>query len=393
MRTVDVIFDTLSHFVKHDESPPPGIPASVEPDFERRLMRLCEWHSLSPIILESLQRLVQDPGLSEFTFERLKVLSRTVEERQREILPAVESLFRRLRSDGIPFLFMGDILSAFVLYPSPRLRPIGRVDVLVREGDWKKSIDVCRAVGFMRESRDPDFRDGNEALFYYQNLSPCTLLNEKGIVLDLKFRLLALDAPESHNGVWQRGRALAGDDGGATRVSLEDQLFRTCVHLAMSRFERLLLAVDAGLILARHGGELDWTYIEKIARERAFYPAFYFTLETVTNALGLGRLPAGLSRPHLVRQKRFEFLWRPGRLGRLPRKPTRLRRFRFYFLESGIGSDRIRVLSRLLSPRPEWVSAFFGRPCTPWLRLKFVILAFTNRLGRPPSRGEGLRYP
>jgi hypothetical protein len=390
MRAVDVILDTLSHFVRDEESPPPGIPVRVERDFEPTLVALCERHALSSIVLESLQKLALEPEISEFSLGRLKVFSRTIRERNGSVIETVSLLADHLRIEGVPFLIADDVVSALVSYPSPVLRPIERVGILIHERDYRKVVDICSALGFRRGITDPAFRDEKEELFYRQNVCPCTLIDDMGTGLDLICRLLDLGAPEDGERAWDKARSLDRDGVVAMRVSLEDQLLRSCTQLVMSRFEKLLFAVDAGLVAAGYGDEIDWWYIQENAEKKSYYPAFYYAYERVAVAFGLPT-PAGLPNPGKTRKKIFEILWRPGCLGQLPNGTTRFHRIRFYFLENSRWSERLRVFSRLLAPRPEWVSTFFGRPCKPWLRFRFVILAVTNRLGRALGK-EGLRF-
>lgn len=390
MRAVDVILDTLSHFVRDEESPPPGIPVRVEWDFEPTLVALCERHALSSIVLESLEKLALEPAISEFSLGRLKVFSRTIRERNGSVIETMSLLADRLRIEGVPFLLTDDVLSALVSYPSPVLRPIERVGLLIHERDYRKAVDICGALGFKRGITDPDFRDEKEELFYRQNVWPCTLVDQSGTELDLICRLLDLGVPDDREKAWDRARSLDRDGVVAMRLSLEDQLLRSCARLVMSRFEKLLFAVDAGLLAAGYGDELDWWYIHENAEKKSYYPAFYYAFERIVIAFGLPTR-AGLPNPGKTRKKIFEILWHPGCLGQLPNGPTRLHRFRFYFLENSKWSEKLRVLSGLLAPRPEWVSTFFGRPCKPWLRFRFVILAVTNRLGTVLGK-EGLRF-
>ncbi len=75
MQPLDFIIDTLSHFVKAKEGPSPGIPARTDPDFERELTWLCEWHAVTPVVLASLERLALRPRISRITLARIGALA------------------------------------------------------------------------------------------------------------------------------------------------------------------------------------------------------------------------------------------------------------------------------------------------------------------------------
>ncbi|UCG52013.1 MAG: nucleotidyltransferase family protein [Candidatus Latescibacterota bacterium] len=389
MQAVDFIFETLAHFAKRGDGPPPGIPARVEPEFERELIRICERHSLAPIVLESLAALTLEPVLSEFGLERLKTLSRESEAGNERLLEALDSLTVGFRREGVSFLLVGGVAAALDLYPSIDLRPLNKIDLLIRDLDWLGILEACRGAGFRRSEREPIFNSAGEALFYHQHFGPLTLENTDGVVLCLKFRLRDLGPAEQRETAWDRAHHLGGGYADLSRVGLEDLLIRCCVRLVMSRFGNPLAAVDAGLILARHGANLDWGYIQ--SRTKSFCPAFYFSCHEIASWLNIS-VPANLRRPSEARKKLFDVFWHPGRMRRSAEAPSRLRRFQFYMIENGSLREKLTFLTTLLSPRADWVSAFFGRPCKPWLKMRYSLLAFRDGLGMPFARGRDLWY-
>ena len=122
------------------------------------------------------------------------------------------------------------------------------------------------------------------------------------------------------------------------------------------------------------------------------YPALYCAGDWVWDTLVHGAAFPLARSPGRIRRKIFDLIWRPGRPGLLAGKQVRLHRFRYYFIESGKLPEKLRLVATIVSPRPEWVSAFFGSPYRPWLKLKFIVNTFRSRLGTPLSRGEDLHY-
>lgn len=392
MRAIDVIFETLAHFVKGDDSPPPGIPARVGPQFEREFVSLCEWHSLSPIVAESLGKLALGPVLSDFSCRRLRSHSASLKTRSEMTFEDLRELARRFNGEEVSFLIMDDILSALSLYPDPSARAVESINLLVRESDWKSIVTVCGELGYERDLRDPEFENGDEALDYYQYFTPCRLRNEKGTQLALSFRLFDLGDPEPEEAAWRHAGEIDAGDFKLMGLGREDHFLRTCMRLNMTRFERLLLTVDAGLILSSHGDQIDWDYIEERARARSFYPAFYCACDRVIDSFAFPTMRRMTPVPGKARKRMFDIIWRPGRLGLLAGRQVRFHRFRFYFLESGTLAEKVRLVARLAAPRPEWVSAFFGRPYKPWLKYKFVVQTFTSRHAMPLEKRKDLRY-
>jgi hypothetical protein len=387
MRTIDIVLETLAHFVKMEGGPPPGIPVRVEPDFERKLVRLCEWHSLAPLFLDSLQKLALEAPLSDVTLERLNSLSRASAARNEVYIAALRSISARLRERRVPFLLIDDMMAALKLYPRHRLRPIERLDVLIHENDWDMFVSGLRGIGYRREERDPTFEDGREAMLYHQYFSPCVLRGERDVSIGVKFRLIDVGHPAPKEAAWTMGKRL-GRDVEAMRLSYEDQYVRSCMAFNMTGFGRLLHAVDAGRILARHGEDLDWGYIEGLARDGSFYPSLFFAHESVVKMFQFQPKRKPLPDPGAAQKSFFQMVWNPGRLGALIDRPPTLHRYRFSFFAHGTWSDRMKVAANLIAPRKDWVSGYFGRASNPWLAFQFMSLALRNKLSEPAAEGK-----
>jgi hypothetical protein len=341
---------------------------------------LCEWHGLTSLVLESLGKLALMPRVSRITLERMKALSRASGRLNRELLSTARSISFGISDEGAETLLMNGCVFPLAIYPTADIRPVERIDLLVRERDWRKVIAVCQKAGYLLSDRDPQFDDGSEALLYYQYFSPCILENEKGDRIHLRFRVFDMGKPDEHEVAWRNAQAIDADDG-PRRVSREDQLIQSCITFNMSYFGKLLHAVDIGLLVTRYGGDLNWDYVEERLRSKSLYPSFYFTLSQVVRWLKLEDVSVALTHPGQIRRKIYEIYWQPNQISFSARRPTHFHRLRFYLLESGGWTDKLQMIFRLASPKTQWVSDFFGRPCRPWLKLKFVFLALRSRVG------------
>jgi hypothetical protein len=380
LRAIEFILDTLAHFVRGDEGPPPGIPAHVATEFEQELTWLCEWHSVTPIVRASLDKLALRPEISRLTRERIKALADAGSKLSGELLATAKSLMADLERAGAHALLMKDALYPIAVYPAPPLRPVEKLEILIGESDWATVIGICDAAGFAREAHAPVFADGGEAMSFYQYFSHCVLYNEKRDPLRVRFRLFDPGTPDPLEACWGHRTRLGGGNG-PMGVSLEDQLVESCMTYNMSHFDRLIHAVDIGLVLVRHGAALNWEYVGERLRSRSVYAAAVFTMQHVVRTLKLAPSIVQLKTPGIIRKNVFLFLWPATDEDLVAGRQPRQQRLRFYLLELDGWPGRLRFIARLLSPREQWVSDFFGRPFTPWLKLKFIVLALRNRLG------------
>lgn len=379
MQPIDFVLDTLSHFVRQVDGPPPGIPARTRPDFEQELTWLCEWHGLTPIIVASLDRLALHPQISRIAIERIRALASAASSLSTELLGTSESVIERLSNRGIGCFVIDDVLLAGTIYPKPGLRPVQKIDVLIHEGDWRAALDCCREEGFALIPGSPRFDDGAEALDYHHHYPACTLQNDSGVALSLHMRVLDVGKPGAIEPAWNR--AVVDPANGFGHISIEEQLIRSCLHFAMTDFSRLLDAVDIGLSFGH--ADLDWEYIEDRLHAKTVYAPVLLTLESTVRWLRLDPRRIGLPMPGRVRRRRFHMMWHVNTESFVMRRPRQFHKLRFTLFEVGRWKDKIRFVGALLTPRREWVAAFFGRPYHPWLRIRFVLLALKGRVAHP----------
>jgi hypothetical protein len=379
MQAIDFVAETLTHFVKQSDGPSPGIPVHTDPDLERELTWLCEWHGLTPIILWSLEKLALRPQISRIGLERIRALAGASRGLTAEQLKTATSLSSIFDSEKIDYLILGDTFLAAAIYHDPALRPVREIELLIREKDWVSVVAVSLKKGFSLRRRLPEFRDGAKALEYYQQYPPCVLENERGDRLTLRLRIFDFGDPEATERAWEHGRRIS--ETGPRCVGYEDALIHSCLVHNMTDFCKLLHAIDIGLILTRMGSDLNWEYLRDRVRSKSVYPAVFFTLSTVVRWLELERVSSGWTTPGAVRKRIFDTVWHTNYDGYETRRPKRFHRLRFCLFEAGGWRVKMRFLAGLASPRPEWVAAFFDRPCRPWLKIKFVILTFKDRVG------------
>lgn len=379
MQAIDFVVDTLGHFVSQKEGPPPGIPARTDPDFEQELIWLCDWHALTPIVLASLEKLALRPNISRVTLERMRALAGASRSMTKEISTVADSLLDGFKTKEVDHRLLGGLPMSRNHYPSSELRPVEMIDVLIREGQWSQAIECCRESGFRLGPGLPVFSSGDDALGYYQHLTPCVLENESGDRLRLRMRLFDIGRPSPEEPVW---RTPTTDP---PYVRLENELVSACVRYHMSDFGKLLHAVDIGLILDRFGADLDWKYIDDRLRSDAVYASVLFTIKRVIEWMRLDTSCVKLKYPGPARERVFDAVWHADYDSFAMRRPERVHRFRYFLYEVGQWKQKVRFFTTVMSPRPEWVAAFFGRPYRPWLKLRFVLLTLRDRVGLRPT--------
>ncbi|MFH1755465.1 MAG: nucleotidyltransferase family protein [Candidatus Latescibacterota bacterium] len=378
MLAVEFIVQTLSHFVKADDGPPPGIPLHSGVNFEQELVRLCECQQLSPIIVRSLENLVLGPGMSRLSLERLKRDSWRIEQSNRRTEAKIQSLSLVFREKGIPFILFGGAAVARTAYLFSCLRAIDRIDILVKESNWSGTMECLQECGFEQMSGYPQGETPHEALQYHQLLVPCVFRDGEGDEVHISFRIFHLGFPEADEIAWVRSHGAESAEPFARGLSPEDQLIRHAIELTVGGFSDLRVTVDIAILLVQHRGKIEWEYIERRLSDRGHYPAFYFAIKHVGDLLQLPRACKDLRYPGIVRERFFGIVWNTHAPDFFNPGEKRQQNLKFGLLESRRVSAAA-LLRAILSPAPGWVAAFYGRPANSQLKLQLILRSLCGK--------------
>lgn len=404
MRAVDYLLETLSHFARGVEGPPPGVPFHADAEFETDLVALCQHQRLSTLISESFDQLALPPTISRITIARIKQHAETTAEQRRRRLRTAGRVSAALAAGGVRAALLGDVWTGSQQGLVGELRPIGRIDVMIDETQWMEAVGTLRNMGFVRSRIQPRLAAGvsadkaaglpaapdgrgtgggggggltspkaaADALRYHQYFAPLVMHDHHGDSVALRFRVIDFGHPGKRNAAWNRIESVDVAGQEVLAVGREDQLIHSLVSFGADGFVDLLPVLDAGWLLSRYADSLDWGYLTGRLRARGLYTAFYFTLELVCDLLSIRLAPELIGRPSAWRRRLFHMWWRPNDADYSGETEPTAGRFSFGLIEGGGPVAKVLWLRRALFPRSSWVRSVYGRPANLWLRLKFL---------------------
>ena len=372
------MLDTLAHFVKDDEGPPPGIPRHAGELFERSLADQCINQRLSPILTGSLARLALPPELSRITRARLDEQCRQIARAANQRLALLGQVCRRMENNRLPHLVMGDASAALSLYPHPELRPVPQLELLVEETARDDTLRLLATMGFRPPYAYPPMTSGSEALRYHQFFEPLILANDDHQLLRLRFRLVDYGPAEPGEPAWDRSVPHRISNKDIRLVSREDQLVHSLVRFQTSRFRSLLDALDVGFVLAR-SATLDWACIHERLRAKRLSAAAYLGLNHVCRLFGLPAVTDELPHPDALSRRVFGLLWERDRREYAEPLPQRDGVLSCYLWAAQGLWTKARVLWRCFTPEASWLVSFYGDPRRWWHRLLLYRDVHTRR--------------
>lgn len=268
-----------------------GIPE--ERQTARKFLQLClrqGWETTSPAALRDLARQVGWETLIEIgRAERLLPLVYHRVRKKAIVPPAIESDLHRAylesaaratiqlhrleevvdalgRAAVAVILLKGAALGQTV-YPSPALRPMGDLDLLVRQDDAAAGLRALEELGY--KPARVETRRGE--LLAYENELLLERPGQKGPCVELHWSLL--DSPYYQRRLpaeWFWETALPLSVGGTRALTLgpEGQVLHLSAHLQLHHLgEGLIWFHDVSEVIAFHQARLDWDQLLAVAHE------------------------------------------------------------------------------------------------------------------------------
>lgn len=192
----------------------------------------------------------------------------------RQILAARQAAEIRRR---VEFLPLKGLHLAHRVYPSPALRDMGDLDLLVRPGDLRAAHEALRASGYAAEC-DPDAVKGSlNAVLYHRDGDLPVHLHWHVSNASLPHFMYRIDSEE----IWREAR------GG--EMARHHLVVTLCEHALKHSYETLLLLAD--IELASRGA--DWRLVAEAARRWGLEEAVACALVLLRDLMGVES--AGLS--------------------------------------------------------------------------------------------------
>jgi hypothetical protein len=320
------------------------------------LILLAQKHGLGPSLLANLQT-PQNPPIDEHYLSMLQAERAEVAVHfflAADVQRKVEAAFAQT---GVRGMWLKGIVLAMSVYPSPELRPMVDIDVLVPYDQRERALAAVEGIGYA--TARPQLFDGRDGLkhhYYLQNRSG------PPISLELHFRLIgALDrllSLEDQSWFWQQTMSQDLPNGDQVTVPHpESHLLYLCAHAILQHGEadlRLLRYYDIDRLVANTEGfdwdlfvdgatQLRWTY----AAQRGLELAQEYFRTVVPTGL-LSELTS--VRPETERESH----------ARRRQKQRTTTQTVIDDLAAMSWSDRVRAASRIVMPPPGYMRWRYG---------------------------------
>jgi len=264
------------------------------------------------------------------------------------LFDALAGIEAHFAESGLPLVLLKGAAVAGWAYADPALRPMGDLDLWVRESDLGRANGCLRDFGFARlPGREVALARGNVRVELH----------------DSPFRgwWTRFAATPDLAGTWHRAEP-AGPGRHARRLSPEDAALQVVVHSVVNAFSQWPLRSLLDLAAGSRRRKIDWEGVAERAEAWRLRTATWLVLDLADRIFGVdGAIPAlERLRPGAARRASLASFVRAGSLlqGRVPRGAARRHAFLLAVVDRS--EDGARLVGRTIWPEPAWLAARYG---------------------------------
>ncbi len=286
----------------------------------------------------------------------------------------------RFQAAGVPVILLKGGIFGETLYPSPGLRYMSDMDLLVRHQDFRDAFEILKKAGWkLRQAKESSDNlveaIGNPVSNKDWQMGEGVFVNPKGCALDLHWHLVPYVWPRrlfrvNLDAVWQEAVLLDAPNLYSTySLSQVHTLAFMCLHLVEHGLKHLRLLVDVDLFVRKYCDSSDWSWrslvicAEKWRIQSAVFHSLSFSrflYNTPVPSHVLDDLDPGPGA-----KARLRVLLRPRDL--LDHPPSALGMSHPKLVTAALVdrvTDLMRFLARLLVPNDAWRRKRYGNDAT-----------------------------
>ncbi len=257
--------------------------------------------------------------------------------RNEALLDDLAALRGALLAHGVEGLFLKGPWMAFEAYPDPGTRPVGDVDLCVREQHYRPAVAALQAAGWTPDAPLPSSAAAALERSHYRRQLVFSAPGRRDV--ELHFRLVNVGPPAAEPWVWESSRELQAGTGRLRVPGPEAMLLHLLLHANQHGFAVLRMLHDVRWALERDAAELDQEMLLDRVRELRCRASCYHAFQLAAELADAPVDPKILDelRPSLARRALFARLWRLPAVRRLEARRRRVATESplFYLLEMG----------------------------------------------------------
>ena len=205
---------------------------------------------LFPLVYHNLQTI----GFNDQYTELLKETHRDSFRNTISLLQIASTAMSHLNAEGIRTILLKGIPLAVKYYPSPALRPMSDIDLMVQPDKVLQVSRILYSQGWKTQEKNLSL--------VTEVVHSCQFLNSENEELDLHWRLMRDCWNADKNEIfWESADTLNWQNLKSESICATDQLFHVCCHGAKYNDVSPIRWIPDALMILNSAAEIDWTRI------------------------------------------------------------------------------------------------------------------------------------
>jgi hypothetical protein len=241
-------------------------------------------HAVAPLLYQGLQQVQKavelDRPIPAAPSQELRDLYWRSTERNTRLYRVLASIAAAFARDAIPLMGIKDVQLACQVYPEVGLRPMGDVDLLIHHHDYDRAAACLAGLGFSPRP-GPDIPFTRKYAWAHHFHRPAD-----NVWADVQWNLLQLEWDTCGEGsfdfqierMWRGAIPMTIGDAALLVPRPEDMLFHLCLHLEGHQYAELILFCDIAELVRHYAGQLDWSYLVRLAHQYGVESSLYYAL-------------------------------------------------------------------------------------------------------------------
>jgi hypothetical protein len=229
---------------------------------------------LTPLLYSTLRSFRKDIRLPADIERRLREVYLNSTARNMRLYSELSKVLKILTDAGIPVIPLKGAYLAEVVYRDRALRPMNDIDLMVRQDDFRKTIELFTDKGYRVEGKAVVPED----VFSVQQHYP-PLTGKNGLSIEVHWTLTQPDLNDriEIKSIWHRTRPCMVANVDVLVLSPEDLILHLCIHAALHHGlgGQLRSLFDISRTIRFYTDDINWRFLSDLARlwgaERSVY--------------------------------------------------------------------------------------------------------------------------
>ncbi len=240
-------------------------------------------HKIGALIYYHLKPHLEDLPIPKEQIETLRKIHDWTVSFNKHMYRDIKTLAQELNKRKIKYILLKGALLVATVYNNEPLRPVGDIDILVKDKDIESVQEIIKTLGYQPTIEDEKIRklyrtSHHHLVPYYKKH------DSKNTVIEIHRSLVPLPSVLGfgEDEIWDKAIPITIDNTQVNSLSYEQMVNYLCIHgLFTDASITLRQILDLSLVIRHFADDIDWQKLSDIAKKSVLSKSVYIALNLV----------------------------------------------------------------------------------------------------------------